>query len=76
MNKAMLSAYREQWKNVAQVDVEIQRKTTISQRWQKLNSLIRLAAGLNLLQKKDDSQIKTVRQRWNRLKNLYLMDTK
>jgi hypothetical protein len=72
LNKSMLTAYQDRWKAVAEVEAREQRQTSVAQRWRKLNSLVRMAAGLGLLQKDDDVQIQIVRERWNLLRDLYL----
>ncbi len=73
MDKSMLTAYQDRWQVVAEVEVAEQREMSTAQRWRKLNSLIRMAAGLGLLRKDDDdAQISVVRNRWNHLKKLYL----
>jgi len=74
MNKSMLEAYQERWQSVARVEAEEQRQLTFAQRWRKLNSLIRMAAGLDILQKSNDPQIESVRVRWNLLRNLYIAE--
>ena len=70
----MLEAYQERWQSVARVEAEEQRQLTFAQRWRKLNSLIRMAAGLDILQKSNDPQIESVRVRWNLLRNLYIAE--
>jgi len=74
MNKSMLEAYQEKWRSVAKVQAEEQRQLTFAQRWQKLNSLIRVAEGLGILSKVADPQIESVRERWNLLKDLYIAE--
>jgi len=74
MNKSMLEAYQERWRSVAKFEAEEQRQLSFAQRWQKLNSLIRMAAGLGILYKDNDPQIESVRARWNLLRDLYIAD--
>jgi hypothetical protein len=72
LNKSMLTEYQDRWKAVANVEKIEQQQTSVAQRWRKLNALVRMAAGLGLLQKEDDdTQISEVRERWNRLKQLH-----
>jgi hypothetical protein len=75
MDKSMLTAYQDRWKLVAEIEVAEQRQTSVAQRWQKLNALVRMAAGLGILQKDNDAQIQAVRQRWALLKRLHLAET-
>ena len=73
MDKSMLTAYQDRWKAVAAIEAAEQRQISVAQRWRKLNSLVRMAAGLGLLRKgDDDAQVSAVRERWNLLKQLYL----
>jgi hypothetical protein len=73
LNKSMLTEYQDRWKAVADIERIEQQQTSVAQRWRKLNALIRMAAGLDLLQKEeDDTQISDVRDRWNRLKQLHV----
>ena len=72
MNKSMLIEYQERWKAVAEVELMEQRQASIRQRWQQLNAIVRMAAGLGVLYKDEDGQVDIVRQRWNVLKDLYL----
>ncbi|MCE7985220.1 MAG: hypothetical protein DYG89_28950 [Caldilinea sp. CFX5] len=68
----MLQAYQKRWQSVAEVEVKEQQQMSPALRWQKLNSLLRMAVGLGLLHRNSDTQIEIVRQRWNRLRSLYL----
>ena len=74
VDQAQLIAYRERWAAVAEIEAAEQRETTVAQRWQKLNSILRMAAGLGIAAQKDDEQIAVVRQRWNFLKDRYLAE--
>lgn len=75
MDKSMLTAYQDRWKLVAEIEAAEQRQTSMAQRWQKLNALVRMAAGLGILRKGNDAQIQIVRQRWALLKRLHLAET-
>ena len=73
LDKSVLTAYQNQWQAVAEVEVVEQRQASMAQRWRKLNSLVRMAAGLGLLRKgDDDAQVSAVRDRWNLLKQMHL----
>ena len=73
MDKSVLTAYQDRWKAVAEIEIVEQRQASMAQRWRKLNSLVRMAAGLGLLRKEDDdAQVSIVRNRWNLLKQMYL----
>lgn len=72
LDSSMLQAYQKRWQSVAEVEVKEQQQMSPALRWQKLNSLLRMAVGLGLLHRNSDTQIEIVRQRWNRLRSLYL----
>ena len=60
-----LRAYRERWQAVEEMELQESRDASIQVRWQQLNSLVRLAAGLGLRMECDEEP---VRERWLRLK--------
>ena len=74
LNSSMVKAYQSRWQSVGEIEAEEQKKTSFTLRWQKLNALLRMAAGLGVLQADGDTQVEIVRQRWNFLRNLYLLD--
>jgi hypothetical protein len=49
-----------------------QQAATITERWQRLNSLLRLARSLGLPPSEDNVLIGPAQQRWNRLRSMYL----
>lgn len=72
LNQEMLKAYQKRWQAVAEVkNTELQR-TTICQRWQQMNALLRMAAALGIQPEKDFEEDDIVYQRWNRLRELYI----
>ncbi len=75
MNKSMLTAYQNRWEAVAEIEAAELRQTSMAQRWQQLNALVRMAAGLGILRKADDEQTFEIHQRWNFLKDRYLAET-
>lgn len=70
MNKQQLLEYRGRWKAVAAIELEEQRAATISQRWQQLNDIFRMAMalGLPLETPEREKEVEIVRQRWIKLK--------
>ena len=70
----MLKAYRHRWEAVAEIEAIERQQISLLERWRKMNALLRMAAGLGLRLYSDDSQDDTVRQRWNRLAEIYLAD--
>jgi hypothetical protein len=72
LEKSMLEAYKNRWQAVADRENEEQRQMPFIDRWQKLNSIIRLAQSLGLVRQTDEQQIDVVRQRWNELKDRYV----
>jgi hypothetical protein len=74
--QTQLLAYQARWVAVEEVEAREQREATIAERWQKLNSLLRMASGLDIVMPRDEEQIAVVRQRWNFLKDHYLNEQK
>lgn len=72
MDREMLLAYQRRWQMVGQVEQAEQQATTVADRWQRLNSLLRLARSLGLQLSEDDALLDPAQQRWNRLRSLYL----
>lgn len=70
MDKNLLKEYRAGWAAVAEVKKMEHQTATIAQRWQKFNSIIRLAAELGLKKNENKEEIEAVRQRWIKLKGL------
>jgi len=70
----MLQAYRRRWQAVEQVKRAEQQAATVTERWQRLNSLLRLARSLGLQSSENDSLSDPMQQHWNRLKALYLIE--
>lgn len=66
MDEQAAREFRERWQAVAAVEIEEQRAASVALRWQQLNAILRLAAGLGLQPGKSDAEI--VRERWARLK--------
>jgi hypothetical protein len=63
LEKSMLEAYKNRWQAVADRENEEQRQMPFIDRWQKLNSIIRLAQSLGLVRQTDEQQIDVVRHR-------------
>ena len=74
VDREMLLAYRERWQAVAQVEQAEQQVATFEERWQQLNSLLRLARSLGLQPSEDEPLFDPAHQRWNRLRSLYLAE--
>lgn len=74
IDKETLLAYQRRWQAVGQVEQAEQQAATIAERWQRLNSLLRLARSLSLPPSEDDFLVGPARQNWNRLQSLYLAD--
>jgi hypothetical protein len=74
MDKSMAEWYRDRWQAVVEVENTEQRQTSFSQRWRKLNSIVRMAAALGLDLEKDSGQDDIIYQRWNDLRKRYLAE--
>ncbi|NOX60794.1 MAG: hypothetical protein GXP42_02430 [Chloroflexi bacterium] len=70
LTKSDLTSYQKRWRAVADVETAERRSTSMTQRWEKLNALVRMAAGLNLRPTTDDEQMAWMR--WNVLRRRYL----
>ena len=74
MDKQQLLEYRQGWKAVEKIELKEQRTASMALRWQQLNSILRLARGLNLplIDKEREKEVEVVRQRWMKLKGALL----
>lgn len=70
----MMEQYRNRWQEVVAIENREQRQASFSQRWHRLNSIIRMAATLKLEPEEDVGQDRIVSQRWNDLRELYLTE--
>ena len=73
LTKRALTAYRERWQAVADFEIMERRDASMTQRWQKLNSLVHMAKALDILPTVDDDRI--ARERWDALRKRYLMES-
>ncbi len=69
MDARLLKEYRDRWRAVRAVEIEEQRRASITVRWQQLNALYAMARDLGLSDQTREDEIETVRQRWARLKD-------
>ena len=67
MDKKLVREFRERYQAVAAIEAEEQRTASVEERWQQLNSIVRLAAGLGLTHR-GSAEEDMVYQRWARLK--------
>lgn len=68
MDARLLREYRQRWKSVREVELEEQRRTSISMRWQQLNALYAMAGSLLLACTENEKEPQTIRARWVKLK--------
>jgi predicted nuclease with TOPRIM domain len=68
MDKEEARAYRERWAAVAEIEEREMREATIETRWRRFNSLLEMAALLNLKAERNEDEISEVRARWQRLR--------
>ncbi len=66
--------YKQRWKAVAEIEQEELRDTPIEKKWQQLNSIIRLAAGINILL--PDPSEEALYERWGKLKEKAILENK
>lgn len=74
MDKAMVTLYRDRWKEVNEFQLQERREASILERWDKLNSIIGMAVALGVWPKRNEEEISQVRERWNYLRRLYLAE--
>lgn len=65
MANQLLKYYRDRWEAVEEIEREENRRSSIQERWMKLNALLLIAEGLNLT---DDEIDMEVINRWAKLK--------
>ncbi|MCP4427049.1 MAG: hypothetical protein GY803_21370 [Chloroflexi bacterium] len=70
----MAQQYHNRWQAVAEFEVAEQRQTSASQRWHKLNSIVGMAIALGLKPENEAAQDRIVYQRWNKLRQFYLVE--
>ncbi len=54
LNQQNLLAYRQRWTAVAAVEAAERQSSSITERWQQLNALFRMALSLNILPQNQD----------------------
>lgn len=59
-NKVALQSNQRRWQEVAEIIIEEERQSSPQQRWQKLNALYLMAAGLQILPDSKDMTIEVL----------------
>lgn len=72
LDRETLEAYQRRWKAAAERQAREQEFATVAQRWAAVNALLGMAAALGVRLQRNDHEDEIVRQRWNRLRDLYL----
>lgn len=67
LNQQSLQAYRQRWTAVAAVEAAERQSSSLTERWQQLNALFRLAMSLNILPQDQDLVLDEGQQRWQTL---------
>jgi len=67
-NKKLVKDFRDRWQAVAAVEIEEQKSASVTQRWQQLNAIVRMAIGLGLPLAELEKDDEIVYQRWAKLK--------
>jgi hypothetical protein len=70
MTRSQAREYRDRWQAVADVEAEERRSASLRLRWEQMNSLRRLALGLELSVPSMDEQERIIWERWAKLKEL------
>jgi len=63
-----LKAYRDRWKQIAEVERQEQRAASMDLRWRQTNAILAIAWGLGLAFDRQGVDEAIVRQRWEKLK--------
>ena len=71
MDKKMVQEWQAGWAAVAAVEQQEHQMATVTSRWRKFKSIIRLAAALGLQKTRHDDEVEAVRERWKKIKELY-----
>lgn len=73
VDREMVQAYRQRWQAVAEIEAFERQQETVTERWQKLNALLRMgvALGLNAGTSRETDPL-LPHQRWNQLRQMYL----
>ena len=67
LDEKSLTAYRKRWQAVAAVEAAERQSSSITERWQQINALLRLAISLKILPPTEDASQDEGRQRWQTL---------
>ena len=70
MNRQQAKEFQARWQAVKTVETEEQRAASVALRLQQMNAIFKMGMGLELLRTEDDAEIKTVRRRWVKLKEM------
>lgn len=69
LDPEMLRTYRRRWQAVAEIETYEERESSVTERWRRLNALLRMAAALRL--DYDDPAEALAFRQWNRLRAMY-----
>lgn len=67
LDRATLIAHRQRWQAVAAVEAAERQAGTISERWQQLNAIYRLALSLDIMPAAETAVLDAGRRRWQTL---------
>jgi hypothetical protein len=70
MSNPLLTAYRDRWRAVEEIERKEHRSASIEERWRQVNAIVNLASalGLSLDRPEEAEQEAIVRRRWARLR--------
>lgn len=74
MDKSAVEQYRNRWQAVTAVAQREKQTRPVAKRWQQLNAIIGLAAALEIRPTPTNDQKAAIYQRWNRLREYYLLE--
>ena len=70
MNPRQVKEFRARWQAVKDIEAKEQKTASIASRLQQMNAVFKIGMGLGLLRTEDDAEIKAVRRRWVKLKEM------
>ncbi len=71
LNQEVMRSYLQRWEAVNEIEKNEQRDASLTDRWQKMNSLLQMARTLDLSLNADEKGSEPW-QPWNRLRALYI----
>lgn len=75
LNQEMMQSYLQRWEAVSDIEEAERRQLSMTQRWQKTNSILRIALALGLPLNMGEDDNDPIDRSWNRLRFLHIEKT-